>query len=64
MKPHFTTSLKFPFMKGSQMANIKFFSGRTTPIEMHRVRIIQKLNLLPIEERYKAIKEAETILFC
>ncbi|MCL2744278.1 MAG: tryptophanase [Planctomycetaceae bacterium] len=40
------------------MANIKFFSGRTTPIEMHRVRIIQKLNLLPIEERYKAIKEA------
>ena len=40
------------------MANIKFFSGKTTPIEMHRVRIIQKLNLLPIEERLKAIKKA------
>jgi len=40
------------------MANIKFFSGRVTPIEMHRVRIIQKLNLLPIEERVKAIKRA------
>ena len=40
------------------MANIKFFSGKTTPIEMHRVRIIQKLNLLPIEERLAAIKQA------
>ncbi|MCL2305921.1 MAG: tryptophanase [Planctomycetaceae bacterium] len=40
------------------MANIKFFSGKTTPIEMHRVRIIQKLNLLPIEERQAAIKRA------
>ena len=40
------------------MANIKFFSGKTTPIEMHRVRIIQKLNLRPIDERWEAIKQA------
>lgn len=40
------------------MANIRFFSGKTTPIEMHRVRVIQKLNLLPIEERMEAIKQA------
>ena len=40
------------------MANIKFFSGKTTPIEMHRVRIIQKLNLLPIDERLEAMKQA------
>jgi tryptophanase len=40
------------------MANIKFFSGKTTPIEMHRVRIIQKLNLLPIEERLQAVRQA------
>ena len=40
------------------MANIKFFSGKTTPIEMHRVRIIQKLNLLPIDERLEAVKQA------
>ena len=40
------------------MANIKFFSGKTTPIEMHRVRIIQKLNLRPIDERLEAIKQA------
>ena len=44
--------------KGRPMANIKFFSGKTTPIEMHRVRIIQKLNLLPIDERWEAIKQA------
>jgi len=40
------------------MANIKFFSGKTTPIEMHRVRIIQKLNLPTIEARLEAIKKA------
>ena len=40
------------------MANIKFFSGKTTPIEMHRVRIIQKLNLLPINERLEAMQQA------
>jgi len=40
------------------MANIKFFSGKTTPIEMHRVRIIQKLNLRPIDERLEAMKTA------
>ena len=40
------------------MASIKFFSGITTPIEMHRVRIIQKLNLLPIDERLECIKQS------
>ena len=40
------------------MANIKFFSGKSTPIEMHRVRVIQKLNLLPIDERLQTIREA------
>jgi tryptophanase len=40
------------------MANIKFFSGKTTPIEMHRVRIIQKLNLPPIDARWEAMKQA------
>jgi tryptophanase len=40
------------------MANIKFFSGKATPIEMHRVRIIQKLNLPTIDERWEAMKQA------
>ncbi len=40
------------------MSKIKFFSGEQIPLEMHKVRIVQKLNLLPIEERLKAITEA------
>ena len=33
------------------MSNIKFYKQPTIPIEMHIVIIIQKLNLLPIDER-------------
>ena len=40
------------------MSNIKFFSGEEIPLEMHKVRIVQKLDLLPIEERLESIKEA------
>ena len=40
------------------MANIKFFKENNLPLEMHKVRIVQKLNLLPIEKRLQAIKEA------
>ena len=28
------------------------------PLEMHKVRVVQKLNLLPVEERLRAIQEA------
>lgn len=40
------------------MSNIKFFSGENMPLEMHKVRIVQKLNLPPVERRLEAIKEA------
>ena len=40
------------------MSYIKFYKEKNLPLEMHKVRIIQKLNLLPIDERLKAIKEA------
>lgn len=40
------------------MANVKFFEGINLPLEMHKVRIVQKLNLVPIERRLKAAKEA------
>ena len=33
------------------MANVKFFSGKEIPLEMHKVRIVQKLSLPPVEER-------------
>lgn len=40
------------------MSKIKFFSGEQIPLEMHKVRIVQKLNLLPVEERLRAMTEA------
>ncbi len=40
------------------MANVTFFSGEQIPLEMHKVRIVQKLSLLPVEERLAAIREA------
>jgi len=40
------------------MSNIKFFYGNEVPLEMHKVRIVQKLNLLPVEERARAMNEA------
>lgn len=37
---------------------IKFASGEYVPLEMHKVRVVQKLNLLPIEERLGAMEGA------
>jgi len=38
-----------------QLKTVKFYSGEVTPLEMHKVRVVQKLTLLPIEERKDAI---------
>lgn len=40
------------------MSKVKFYYGNDVPLEMHKVRIVQKLNLLPVEERLKAMEEA------
>lgn len=40
------------------MSNIKFFKEEHLPLEMHKVRIVQKLHLLPIEQRLKCIQQA------
>ncbi|AGA67878.1 tryptophanase [Desulfitobacterium dichloroeliminans LMG P-21439] len=40
------------------MSNVKFYSGENIPLEMHKVRIVQKLNIMPIERRLEALKEA------
>lgn len=40
------------------MANIKYYLGEELPLEMHKVRVVQRLNLVPIERRLEAIKEA------
>ena len=40
------------------MNTVKFFSGESIPLEMHKTRIVQKLNLIDIDERKKSITEA------
>jgi len=40
------------------MSRIKFFYEDDLPLEMHKVRIVQKLDLVPIERRLQAINEA------
>ncbi|MDR1431585.1 MAG: tryptophanase [Propionibacteriaceae bacterium] len=40
------------------MPKVTYFSGETFPLEMHKVRIIQKLTLLPIESRLEAVEGA------
>ncbi|NLT29670.1 MAG: tryptophanase, partial [Propionibacterium sp.] len=37
---------------------VKFHAGEQLPLEMHKVRIVQKLTLPPIEERLTALTEA------
>lgn len=37
--------------------NIKFYSGENIPLELHKVRVVQKLHLVPIERRLQALQE-------
>ncbi|MDR7865714.1 MAG: tryptophanase [Sporomusaceae bacterium] len=40
------------------MSVVKFYRGETMPLELHKVRIVQKLSLVPVERRLAAIAEA------
>lgn len=40
------------------MSKVKFYKGGDIPLELHKVRVVQKLHLVPIERRLEAIKEA------
>ncbi|MDR0365748.1 MAG: tryptophanase [Bifidobacteriaceae bacterium] len=40
------------------MPKVRYFGGQSLPLEMHKVRIIQKLTLLPIEERLAVMTKA------
>ena len=40
------------------MANVTFMSGENIPLEMHKMRMVQKINLHPVEARLKCISEA------
>lgn len=39
------------------MHKIKFYKGEQIPLELHKVRVVQKLHLVPIERRLEALKE-------
>lgn len=39
-------------------AKIKFYNGEDIPLEQHKVRVVQKLHLVPIERRLEALYEA------
>ena len=41
-----------------QMAEIRFYTGDNFPLELHKVRIVQKLDLVPVERRAEAMAEA------
>jgi tyrosine phenol-lyase len=40
-----------------QNIQVKFYSGEEIPLELHKVRIVQKLHLVPIERRLEALQE-------
>jgi tryptophanase len=45
-------------MKKNNGNAVKFFTRKDIPLEMHKVRIVQSLNLVPVERRLEAIKSA------
>ena len=40
------------------MGMVKFYKGGGMPLELHKVRVVQKLHLVPVERRLDAMKEA------
>lgn len=45
-------------MSNQNSTNIKFYQGEQIPVELHKVRIVQKLFLRPIDDRAKAMEAA------
>ena len=38
------------------MGMVKFYKGGDMPLELHKVRVVQKLHLVPVERRLDAMK--------
>ena len=45
-------------MSRTSNAKVAFFSGEDIPLEMHKVRMVQRLHLQPAEQRFQALREA------
>jgi tryptophanase len=39
------------------ISGVKFFSRKEIPLEMHKVKVVQQLHLVPVERRLQAIQE-------
>ena len=37
------------------MGMVKFYKGGDMPLELHKVRVVQKLHLVPVERRLEAM---------
>ena len=46
--------------KTNGKAAVKFFTRKDIPLEMHKVRIVQSLKLVPVERRLEAMKAADS----
>jgi tyrosine phenol-lyase len=44
--------------KTKKEGTVKFFNGKEIPLEMHKVRIVQSIKLVPVERRLEAIRQA------
>lgn len=44
-------------MSNNKTLKIKFYGGEDIPLELHKVRVVQKLNLVPVERRLEALHE-------
>lgn len=45
-------------MEQNGMPQVKFFSGKQIPVELHKVRVVQKLHLKKIDDRLQAMQDA------
>jgi tryptophanase len=62
LPPIFKENTNITIKNDSVMSNqnpvkVKFYSGEDIPLELHKVRIVQKLHLVPIERRLEALRE-------
>ena len=50
-------------MTETNCAKVIFFSGEDVPLEMHKVRMVQRLHLAPVEKRLAVIRQAGSNTF-
>ncbi len=45
-------------METTNNCKVTFFSGENYPLEMHKARMVQRIHLLPVQQRVQAMQEA------